>query len=155
MEAFNLEEALKGAPVVLRNGKKAIVGYKIPHEYLNGSETIEPLQGYTLDLLNTMDEQISWQENGKYWSDCDHDLDIIGMWEETRQIVTIHVPAPLLSAPKPQEKYYAVYCNNGGGVSERTWWNSDADIMTLQNGLAFASYEDAKAAVTAFSNARA
>lgn len=33
MKEFDLDKALNGEPVVLRNGCKAIVYYKVPNEY--------------------------------------------------------------------------------------------------------------------------
>lgn len=51
MKKFNLEEALNGKPVKLRNGMKALICYRIPDEYVfkDGFSAAFPLQGIIFD----------------------------------------------------------------------------------------------------------
>lgn len=84
MKEFNLDAALNGEPVILRNGKKAVVKYN----FLNEVEKLEerdakyPLIGYRFDsiYINTT----SWSLTGKsvHWETMGYD--IIGMWEEPK-----------------------------------------------------------------------
>ena len=80
--SFDLQEALNGAPVKLRNGRKAFVKYNLLNEVekLEVRDTVYPLIGYRFDgiYINTT----SWSLTGKsvHWRTIEYD--IIGMWEE-------------------------------------------------------------------------
>jgi hypothetical protein len=85
MKPFNLEEALQGKPVKLRNGKKGIIYYRIPdtYTYPNGDIVCRPIKGMIINEdghLST--SQAEWLNNGSIDKDFDHSLDIIGMYEE-------------------------------------------------------------------------
>ena len=85
MKPFNLEEALQGKPVRLRNGLKAIIYYKVPDKYTfsNGEMTYRPLKGMIFNEEGYLtSSQVAWLNNGKIAEDYDHTLDIIGMYEE-------------------------------------------------------------------------
>lgn len=80
---FNLDKALEGHPVKLRNGLKAYVKYCLPPDF-NG---MYPVQGYIIKPGDTPNMQIErWDLKGKYWTtDSGEELfpyDIISMWEE-------------------------------------------------------------------------
>jgi len=76
---FDLERALAGEPVKLRNGKKAYVKYDLPSEYKGKY----PLNGYYIDPTNPKELVIEqWARDGRAFIFQDkHDLDIIGMWK--------------------------------------------------------------------------
>lgn len=78
MSKFDLEKALKGEPVVLRNGLKAYIRH---HE--TQVKTMFPLIGYVSNGL-IAGKGVSWTEDGRYyWSDDDKSAyDIVGMWPE-------------------------------------------------------------------------
>lgn len=73
MKPFDLQEALNGAPVKLRNGQKAYVvglskvGTEDGNSYIVGE--------YGRNLCN-------WSKDGKYWLRRESGLDIVGMYEE-------------------------------------------------------------------------
>ena len=84
MKEFNLDAALNGEPVKLRNGLKAIVYYRIPDEfsYPGGSTEIYPLLGIIFNKDGTIKgASENWKDCGAYCS-CQGGLDIVGMWEE-------------------------------------------------------------------------
>lgn len=82
MKPFDLQEALNGEPVMLRNGEKAFVKYNLLNEVekLEVRDAAYPLIGYRFDgiYINTT----SWSLTGKsvHWRTIEYD--IIGMWEE-------------------------------------------------------------------------
>lgn len=85
MKPFNIEEALQGKPVRLRNGKKAIIYYQVPDKYRfpNGDKTYRPLKGMIFNeegYLTT--SQAAWLNNGSVAENQIDNLDIIGMYEE-------------------------------------------------------------------------
>lgn len=84
MKEFDLEAALNGKPVMLRNGIKAVVKYNLLNEVekLEVRDAEYPLIGYRFDsiYINTT----SWSLTGKsvHWATMEYD--IIGMWEEPK-----------------------------------------------------------------------
>lgn len=84
MKEFNLEKALAGKPVQLRNGLKALIYYRIPDEYVfsNRTNVSYPLNGICFDkngyinLLST-----KWNDKG-ISNQLEDDYDIIGMYED-------------------------------------------------------------------------
>lgn len=86
MKPFNLEEALSGKPVKLRNGQKAIILCRVPDTYKheNGLKVTFPLFGIILDTSGAVDDPYaSWRDNGMF-SSCTGDYDIVDMWEEPK-----------------------------------------------------------------------
>lgn len=75
MKPFDLQEALNGAPVQLRNGQKVYVvglskiGTEDSNSYIVGE--------YGRNLC-------SWSKDGKYWLNRESEWDIVGMWEEPK-----------------------------------------------------------------------
>ena len=74
---FDLEKALAGQPVVLRNGTKAYVR----HQETELSPSY-PLQGYMKYRFNHL--PVVWAKTGRYFSEpaIESDFDIVGMWVE-------------------------------------------------------------------------
>lgn len=99
MEQFNLKEALKGKPVQLRNGEKAIITHCIPEhlKYKNGENVEQPIIGYILTHDNKLVTTGSfWNLDGTYLQGNQKSTsDIIGMWKE-----------PELSTDEVLEKAY-------------------------------------------------
>ena len=86
MEPFNLEKALSGEPVVLKNGKKALIYHRIPDHYTHGDgvKVTFPLVGMIFDEDGTVDDPCAeWKDNGMFTS-SGSSKDIIGMWEEPK-----------------------------------------------------------------------
>src|SRR5699024_1405098 len=78
MKPFNLEKALAGEPVKLRNGKKAYVRHHEREHY-----TCRPLVGYLENAFGGV-WLISWTRSGRADIESNDALnDIIGMWPRT------------------------------------------------------------------------
>lgn len=85
LKPFNLEDALAGEPVVLRNGCKADILYVIPDTYKfpNGTTFNYPVRGITFNKDGTLDGAHRWNIDGTSYSRAETSpMDIIGMWEE-------------------------------------------------------------------------
>lgn len=153
MKPFNKAEALKGAPVVLRDGRKAVVGFEIPADQLINSNINDALHGYIVGPLNIAEDTTSWKEDGRIWSNAENELDIVGMWEEPRQKVTITIPKPLFMPPEGARTYFKI--NSEMTIVEIVWTGNKNDKATLENGMAFATREDAERFLKAMRQARA
>lgn len=99
MKPFDLEKALQGEPVLLRDGRKGIVFYRIPDQYQYSEsekdDVTYKLRGMTFDGKGFIeDSSVSWTLDGVYDTDFDDSRDdIIGMWVE-----------PKLTIPELMEK---------------------------------------------------
>lgn len=79
--SFDLQEALNGAPVKLRNGNKAFIAFNLSNLKDWSKVTDRPLIGYSLNKSESLEDLHSWTLCG--WSMCGGGLfDIVGMWEE-------------------------------------------------------------------------
>lgn len=84
MKPFDLNAALAGKPVKLRNGQKAIIYYRIPDEYLfkSGESATYPLYGIVFNKDGYIDDATAcWRDNGTYGQKSSA-FDIIGMYKE-------------------------------------------------------------------------
>lgn len=154
MKPFNKAEALKGAPVVLRNGAKAFVKFEIPADQLINSSNIRyALHGYIVGPSTTAGDIFRWKENGSIWTKSENEFDIVGMWEDTRKRVTITIPKPLFMPPEGARTYFKI--NSEMTIVEIVWTGNKNDISTLENGMAFATREDAELFLKAMCHARA
>ena len=153
MKPFNKAEALKGAPVVLRNGRKAVVGFEIAADQLINSDIRDALHGYIVGPLNIAENTYSWKEDGRVWSNTENELDIVGMWEETRKQATINFPSPLAKPVNNGEEYFSISADFEVITFE---FNFDMfDMTALESGFMFATREDAQAFLDAMKAARA
>lgn len=154
MKPFNLEKALAGEPVVLRSGNKAYVKYQLKEEYQECPKYQE-VHGYFLQKNHPYPVVCSWDLEGSYYYHTS-DKDIIGMWEELRETVTLILPCPL---KEPQNNMWLI--NTDFKVVESSY-DSDSGMNSISKeyrhrfdaGLYFASEEDAQAWVDAFKNSR-
>lgn len=84
MKKFDLDAALNGEPVMLRNGYKAYIKYNLLDEIksLNVKIGMYPLVGYRLECnyINST----SWDVLGIAKYSATREYDIIGMWEEPK-----------------------------------------------------------------------
>ena len=72
MSKFDLEKALAGAPVVLRDGSKAYVRH-----CEDNLDVPEPLVGFDVES----GKLLSWTKKGRYFNnDAEAYCDIVGMW---------------------------------------------------------------------------
>ena len=143
MKEFNLESALNGDHVMLRNGCKAIVYYKIPDEYVlpDGSNPIYPLRGLIFNKDGFIkDVSYFWHENGLCNYESYHPNDIIGMYEEPK-INIENLPKPF--KPKSGDGYY--YINEYGVQFTRHYdEDDDSDVGMAENAQCFRTREDAQ-----------
>lgn len=147
-EPFDLERALAGEPVKLRNGKKAYMKYIMPPEY-KGSY---PIRGYIIDPSSANEvEPNSWTLDGMGCVPTDvHSLDIISMWKDPESVsnnVTVTLPRAL---KEPQDEMWFVdiegYMKSGYGKCVST--------EAFNRRVFFGSEEDAKAWFEAMQDSR-
>lgn len=140
MKKFDLDAALNGEPVMLRNGYKAYIKYNLLDEIksLNVKIGMYPLVGYRLEcnyINNT-----SWDVLGISKYRATREYDIIGMWEEPK--ISIE-DLPKTFKPKDREPFYyiywgEIYCDYGYSESGSTYRSFS------QSGQCFRTKEDAQ-----------
>ncbi|MGC6378175.1 pyruvate kinase [Bisgaard Taxon 45] len=133
MKGFDLERALAGEPVRLRNGDKAFVKFKVD----NPEYTYEVLSGFSIDEDN-MCSLISWNEYG-YYTTTANPLDIVEMWNDN--IVKVDLPRPLKTAERNQRVYFIT----AKGISSLVYQNTANNALMLEDARFFATREDAQA----------
>ncbi|MCT8823532.1 hypothetical protein KZ326_04055 [Glaesserella parasuis] len=137
-EPFNLDKALKGEPVMTREGNKAYIKYCLPEEYKNGF----PLGGYIINSKASINHY-SWSLTGKAVEiECSHPEDIIGMWKEPdsepKSVKSVNaLPASLT---KPQDGMY--YLNECGVYPSA--YGKEMDINIFNQRVYFASEQDGR-----------
>ena len=75
MKKFNADDALKGAPVKLKNGLKAYI-----KKYRE--DNVFAYSGY---VAGEKGEVKSWNRQGKEYFNCESSYDIVAMWEDEEQ----------------------------------------------------------------------
>lgn len=87
MKPFDLEKALAGEPVQLRDGRKAKLIFKVPDElvFSGGLRPEYPLLGFIYKRNGELHHvKEYWSLDGGYMLGSDEDeLDIVGLWEES------------------------------------------------------------------------
>ncbi|HHE9089778.1 TPA: hypothetical protein ACPGNJ_001685 [Haemophilus influenzae] len=142
MKEFNLDAALNGEQVKLRNGLKAIVYHRIPDEfsYPGGSTEIYPLIGIIFNKDGTIKgASESWKDYGAYCS-RQGGLDIVGMWEDPK-ISIEDLPKPFY--PNDGDAYYYIFC---GKIYYVNCYSESNPIYenAAKNGQYFRAKEDAQ-----------
>lgn len=145
MKKFNLDAALNGEPVMLRNGKKAIIYYCTPAEFKFDENIPDsfPLKGRVFDEKGYLEDPlVTWRCNGRFRYSED-DWDIIGMWEEPKkqtkkQISIEDLPKPF--KPKKDEEYFYLGCKTV--YSKRYCDDFDHDLS--EGGQCFRTEQDAQ-----------
>lgn len=123
MKPFNLDQALAGKPVLLRNGEKAHVKFVTPGHH-------RQIVGYA--LIKGRYEVMIWNADGGAFLNED---DIIGMYTETIRIGNINVPAPETEPPTEDTLYYFPLLTFEEKYGCDDWTNSKADNRLLKLGL--------------------
>ena len=144
LKPFDLEAALRGEPVMLRNGMEAFVRH---HETKLAVDDDYRLWGVDVGG-DAQFVGVHWTQQGRFISSkVDDNLDIIGMYPKTRIINGFEVPAPETNEPESHADYYLVstiaecfYRNEtwSGHRAHRTWHR-----IWLERGLVFLNKEDA------------
>ena len=142
MKEFNLEAALNGEPVKLRNGKKAIIYYCTPAEFKFDENIPDsfPLKGMVFDFEGYLDDPlVAWRCNGSFRCSEDN-WDIVGMWEE-QKIGIEDLPKPF--KPKDGESYYYI-CGRAIEYVYKYAEISPFNRLSSENGQCFRTKEDAQ-----------
>lgn len=142
LKPFDLQAALSGKTVMLRDGRKA---------YVRHHETELPVaENMRLIGFSVTGCRAAWCEDGSYYTGCGiSDSDIIGMYPETRVINGFEVPAPETKKPALDTKYYTPLLTNHCFAVGRNWEDDGFDNRSLQRGLVFLSVQDAIATAKA------
>lgn len=152
MKKFNLNEALDGKPVQLRDGRKAFVKAVI--------EQPKDLKQYTVigHARNGIHEEfLHWNINGNCIPDDILDDDIVGMWEKPKRYINgIEVPEPVTldMLRNVGGKYYWIvdFLKEENVTYLYFNINKDIDIKLILKGLVFETKEGAEAMVKALLN---
>ena len=86
MSNFNLEKALQGEPVCLRNGMKGIIYYRVPDKYTfkDDSPVYRPLKGMIFtEEGHLSSSSFEWLLSGRVDEYHLNSLDIIEMWTDS------------------------------------------------------------------------
>ncbi|HDR1409416.1 TPA: pyruvate kinase [Pasteurella multocida] len=157
MKPFDLEKALSGEPVVLRNGSKAFVKFEVPKELRENN--FADIVGFRIRGNEFIVKE--WDIAGVARFSCGYE-DIIGMYEEPRPTATINFTCPLKEIEEGQEFWHIVQDSDPLGIA---WAKVDVSMSVfnkdniyhsslLDAGLAFKSEKDVKAWLDAMKNAR-
>ncbi|HDZ6727040.1 TPA: pyruvate kinase, partial [Mannheimia haemolytica] len=140
MKPFDLNKALAGEPVKLRNNDKAFVKYLISDDYIRDNKDHQ-VQGYTVDEENVFLSEVSWAVSGSHFNDGTiAQYDIVGMWEEPRPTVTLTLPCPL---KEPRDGMW--FIGDNFNVIKSNFPTHSYIEKLFDQGLYFASAEDAGA----------
>lgn len=134
MKEFNLDAALNGEPVMLRNGDKAFIFKNILGTPILDFKPDYPLIG----MIHNHAIVQSWTLDGRISlsNDCANG-DIVGMWEEPK-ISIEDLPKPF----KPEENELYFYINNGCVCRNLFWSGFDENLA--KNAKCFKTREDAQ-----------
>ncbi|AFF23306.1 pyruvate kinase [Pasteurella multocida] len=150
MKEFDLEKALAGEPVVLRNGDKAFVKFVLENPLFEDDQVV----GFHIDSEGK-EEVTSWGNNGVHIPNTNSIYDIIGMWEEPRPTVTLTLPCPLKSVTVGQRVFYLDLNKQCERICAFLFQkDSTYHFNLLKNGGIFSTEEDAQAWFDAMKNAR-
>lgn len=135
-EPFNLERALAGEPVMLRNGLKANILKQIKDTLIGYFDECSPF---------------SWDINGDASLAAESNHDIIGMWKEPEpelNTVTFTLPSAL---KEPKDEMWFIY---GTEVRKSIYNASSLTREGFEQVTYFASKEDAEAWLNLLKNSR-
>ena len=137
MKEFNLDAALNGEPVMLRNGDKAFIFKNVKNMHVLDFEVDYPLIG----MIHNHAVVQTWSIDGRtsLANDC-ADRDIVGMFEEPK-ISAENLPKPF--KPKDGESYF--YITGGIVEYEDDYWDSNKfDKSSAERGGCYRTREDAQ-----------
>ena len=141
MKEFNLDAALNGEPVMLRNGDKAFIFKNIQNTPILDFKSDYPLIG----MIHNHAVVQTWSLDGRtsLTNDC-ADRDIVGMFEEPK-ISVEDLPKPF--KPKLGEYYYRITSRtiyDTLNIREKEYTDPMYDDKTVNQGNAFRTREDAQ-----------
>ena len=137
MKEFDLDAALNGEPVMLRNGNKAFIFKNVKNMHVLDFEVDYPLIG----MIHNHAVVQTWSLDGRtsLANDC-ADRDIVGMFEEPK-ISIEDLPKPF--KPKDGEPYF--YITGGFIECESEFRDTDNfDMVAAKRGGCYRTREDAQ-----------
>lgn len=137
MKEFNLEAALNGEPVMLRNGEKAYIFKNIQDTHILDFKVDYPLIG----MMHNHAPVQTWSLDGRISLVSDYSNgDIIGMWEEPKKQISIEdLPKPF--KPKTGDEYKHIV---GVEVFRRISVGDSFDKSLSMGGQCYRTEEDAQ-----------
>ena len=134
MKDFDLEKALQGEPVMLRNGDKAFIFKNILGTPILDFKLDYPLIG----MIHNHPVTETWSLDGRISScnDCAPG-DIVGMWEEPK-ISIEDLPKPF--SPEIGDEFFYLSV----GTVKYCYFYSDLNADLMRNGQCFKTKEDAQ-----------
>lgn len=129
MKPFNLEEALKGSPIVYKSDL-TVVGHIIGHSKTFESHMV-----------------VEWDNNSLICLSIESLKRDFHMYEEPRPTVTLTLPAPL---KEPQDEMWVISENEVC----RSYYGANVDKSIFNTVIFFASEEDAQVWLEAMKNSR-
>lgn len=137
MKEFNLEAALNGEPVMLRNGEKAYIFKNIQDTHILDFKVDYPLIG----MMHNHAPVQTWSLDGRISLVSDYSNgDIIGMWEEPKKQISIEdLPKPF--KPKTGDEYKYIV---GVEVFRRISVGDSFDKSLFMGGQCYRTEEDAQ-----------
>lgn len=134
MKEFNLDAALNGEPVMLRNGEKAYIFKNIQDTHILDFKVDYPLIG----MMHNHAPVQTWSLDGRISLVSDYSNgDIIGMWEEPK-IGIEDLPNPFRPEIGDEFFYLSV------GTIQYCSFYSDINADLMRNGQCFKTKEDAQ-----------
>ena len=134
MKKFDLEAALSGEPVMLRNGEKAYIFKNIQDTHILDFKVDYPLIG----MMHNHAPVQTWSLDGRISLVSDYSNgDIIGMWEEPK-IGIEDLPNPFRPEIGDEFFYLSV------GTIQYCSFYSDINADLMRNGQCFKTKEDAQ-----------
>ena len=145
MEKFNLEKALKGEPVLLRDGTVAYILTALPEP--NDEPDDSQLLGYV--KKDNTHKIYRWTRTGMYLANekLNHPMDIISMSPKEQPKIQVTLPAPLKDAKEGQTIFIIT---KKFSIIGEVYRNHVHRKTIIDQGRAFLTMEDAKAWVSAF-----
>jgi hypothetical protein len=142
LKPFDLQAALRGEPVMLRNGRKAFVRHHETELRVGSCGEIWGIEERT-DGITAF---LQWSVSGVYDMDgVIGDLDIIGMYptSKTHTINGFEVPAPVTREPKVGDLRFKADIYSEEFYDEDIWSGGSYGLLALKRGLVFLRKEDA------------
>lgn len=146
-EPFDLEKALAGEPVLLRDGSKAYIFHCINDEFTKKHNIGYQLLGVIVDSLEGKQLTRSWAKSGIFNEVNPYpDFDIIGMWKEPKPQLSsnsLQLPKPLTEPLNNDDNYFTLASRNGKYViDDWRWKDKTSDHIFLREARIYKTKDD-------------
>ncbi|WP_427833693.1 hypothetical protein [Actinobacillus pleuropneumoniae] len=146
-EPFDLEKALAGEPVLLRDGSKAYIFHCINDGFAKKHNIGYQLLGVIVDSLEGKQLTRSWAKSGIFNEVNPYpDFDIIGMWREPEPQLSnnsLQLPKPLTEPLNNDDNYFTLASRNGKYViDDWRWKDKTSDHIFLREARIYKTKDD-------------